>query len=58
MFPFMQNQPPPPGGQYTNGTWSNVNSPPIAHNTSLQNNLNVCCLVDINFQNLLTFNYH
>ncbi|VVC35938.1 Hypothetical protein CINCED_3A014859 [Cinara cedri] len=41
IFPFMQNQPPPPVGQYSNGTWTNVNSSPInPHNTSLQNSLN------------------
>lgn len=39
MFPFMQNQ--APIGQYPNGTWSNVNSPQVAHNSSLQNNINV-----------------
>lgn len=38
MFPFMQNQ--SPIGQYSNSTWSNVNSPQVAHNSTLQNNLN------------------
>jgi len=42
MFPFMQNQ--APIGQYSNSTWSNVNSPQVAHNSTLQNNLNVSYL--------------
>lgn len=39
MFPFMQNQ--APVGQYPSGNWSNVNPPLVAHNSPLQNNLNV-----------------
>lgn len=41
MFPFMQNQ--GPVGHYGNSTWTNVN-PQAAHNSSMQNNLNVSYL--------------
>lgn len=44
MFPFMQNQ--AQIGQYSNGTWSNINSQ-VSHTSSLQNNLNVSHLKNI-----------
>lgn len=52
MFPFMQNQ--APIGQYPNGTWSNINSP-VAHNSPLQNNLNVNNLLLYFLYKLLLF---
>lgn len=42
----MQNQ-APPIGQYSNGTWANINSPQVAHNSTLPNNLNVRYLTNI-----------